>query len=346
MAESSHFLKSKRNILLLVGVICISFVLFYIFFLAKVFVRRTTPLPYIWQTEYNKTIHEYIQTFPSRSVLLISGPYRTGKSAMLLNLTNELRQNKKLVFHFNFKKIKSEHDANGFAQLAILEALMFYNNTRIYRFIPSIDFKNSYSVENFFDSLENLHDIIPIVIIQGTTQLHKYAPQIYEAGYSRLKRRDQYHDNVPVIIETRNSLYRTKPLPYFFNILEIDEIEDPYSSLVSQLRAFSSSELKKIKSAIGYQGGSIDSIFEDVRKSNNIDNAISQELDNINKTVLKYKTNSEIIKRICDAKEKPIQIGKNDLDEIEALLQKGLVYITDEYKLKASNHAVWKSLCY
>lgn len=346
MAESNHFLQSKRNILLIVGVIFISFVLFYIFFLAKVFIRRTEPLPYIWQTEYNKTINEYIRTFPSRSVLLISGPYRTGKSAMLVNFTNELRKNKKLVFHFNFKKIKSEHDANGFSQLAILEALMFYNNSRLYRFIHPIDFQNSFSVDQFFDSLENLRETIPIVIVQGINKLQIYAPQIYEAGYSRLKRRDQYHDNVPIIIETRNSLYRTKPLPSFFKILELDEIEDPYSSLGSELRAFTSSELKKIKSAVGFQGGSIDSIFEEVRKSDNIDNAISHEVENINKTVLKYKEDSEIIQKICESKEKPIPIEKGDLDQIGSLLQKGLVYITDEYKLKASNHAVWKSLCY
>ena len=100
------------------------------------------------------------------------------------------------------------------------------------------------------------------------------------------------------------------------------------------------------KSAVGFQGGSIDSIFEEVRKSDNIDNAISHEVENINKTVLKYKEDSEIIQKICESKEKPIPIEKGDLDQIGSLLQKGLVYITDEYKLKASNHAVWKSLCY
>ncbi|KAK8846186.1 hypothetical protein M9Y10_020192 [Tritrichomonas musculus] len=346
MAESSHFLHSKRNILLTLAIVLISILLFYIFFLAKVFIRRTDPLPYIWPSDHNFTIHQYIKTYPSRNVLLISGPYKTGKSALLINLTNELRQKGELVFHFDFKKIRSEHDANGFCQLAILEALMFYNNSHIYRLISPIDFQNSYSVDIFFDSLENLHITTPVVIVRGINQLKKYAPQIFEAAYSRLKRRDQYQDNVPVIIETRNSLYRTQYLPSFFKILEIDEIEDPYSSLGSGLHAFSSSELKKIKSAIGFHGGPIDSIFEGVRKSNNIDEAISQEVERINKTVSKYRVDAPIIQKICDSKEKPIQIGKGDLDDIVPLLQKGLVYITDDYKLKASNHAVWKSLCY
>lgn len=346
MANIKNFIQSKKTLILSITILLISIIFGYTYFLSRLFVRRTDPLPCIWPAQLNSTLYEYIKTLPSRHIYVLAGPLKTGKSTLLTNLTNELRQRNRLVFNFDYKKAKSLHDVQGFTQLAIFEALKFFNNPSIYQSISPVDVENSFSVNTFLDSLENLQGIAtPIIIIQGVGQLQKVAPQMYEIGLSRFSRRNQYNDNIPVIIETRNSLFRNKYIPSFFRIIEIDEIEDPYKTLSKNLHAFSSSEIKKIKASIGFQGGPINNIFQEVKKSNNIDNAILKEINHINKKVLKYRTNGTIIQRLCDTKEKPILIGKGDLDTIIPLLNKGLVYITNEYKLKASNHAVWKSLC-
>ncbi|OHT02761.1 hypothetical protein TRFO_30010 [Tritrichomonas foetus] len=347
MGDYPNSLSNKRrNIFLLIGTALLVIILAYIYFLTKVFVRRTDPLPYIWPTDLNTTLHSYLRTFPSRHVHILSGPYKTGKSAALLNITNELRQNGNLVFNFNYRKVRSENDALGFTKLGVLEALTFFNDSRIIQNIKQIDFNDTFSINQFFDSLEQITaTTIPVVIVQSVNRLRDFAPQVYAAAFARLSRRDQYRDNVPVIIETSDTLFRMNYLPPFYQVSEVDEIEDPYTNLGSKLHAFTNAELKKIKHAVGFQGGAVDNIFEEIRKHEPIDVAIEKEVRKINEKVNALKTESKVLHRICDSKERPIYVGKGEIPEIESLLKKGLLYINDEYKLRVANHAVWKCLC-
>ena len=359
MSEVSSSSKKRRNVFLLCGIALVVVVLVYVFFLSRVFVRRNDPLPYIWPNDLNFSLWSYISTRPSRHIDVISGGYKTGKSAALLNLTNELRRKNWLVYNFDFRKVKSQSDAVGFARLAVLEAANFFSasaatksaaraSRKVNELAEKLDFNNTYSIVKFFDEIEEInkeYDVDVAVMVMSVDRLRLHAPQIYEAGYGRLANRGKYYDNVPVIVESSDSSFRLNYFPPFFRVYEVDEIEDPYNVLYTKLHAFTSAELKKIKNAIGFQGGAVDNIFEEVRKAVPIDSAIEKEVERISNKVQSLMTNGTVYQKICDSKEKPILVNQDELYQVEPLIRKGFLYINGEYKLRTANHAVWKSLC-
>lgn len=334
---------SKNRSLFLGGVVLAAAIAIYVIFFLDNFVRYPFRLPYIWDLDVNRTLHEYIHTQPSRHVYLLTGPAQTGKSAAIRNLTNEYRAKGHLVFNFDFTDANKSDDVFGFAKLGIFEA-----SKGTVQF-PEVSIENAHWIIQFFTQLESMSNEtnLPIVFIQGIQKLEEFTPNWVEVGRGLFSRRDKYEFSVPVIMETRDSTFRLKALPDCIRVLDFDEMSDAYRNLVSVLRAYSSQEFKKMKNLVGLNGGALDAVFERLRLNMNIDDAISEELNHTARRVSKFTTPSmnPVISRICDAKERPISVTRAELDIVDVLIREGFLAIDNDLTLKAMNHAVWKALC-
>ena len=93
--------KKSINIKLIFVLILLVIILYFIF--RKPFIRNCSQFPYIWTEAFNKTIRNYVNKYPSRDVLFITGGYRTGKSRALDIIANELKQEGRLAITLDAK---------------------------------------------------------------------------------------------------------------------------------------------------------------------------------------------------------------------------------------------------
>lgn len=56
----------------------------------KSFIRENGRMPFIWNRELNLTVKNYLETDPSNQILVISGPYKSGKSQILEQISDNL----------------------------------------------------------------------------------------------------------------------------------------------------------------------------------------------------------------------------------------------------------------
>ena len=61
------------------------------------FIRKEEKFPFIWTFSMNRTIQNYVSKYPSREVLYVTGPYKSGKSRAMKIIQNQLISQGRLV---------------------------------------------------------------------------------------------------------------------------------------------------------------------------------------------------------------------------------------------------------
>ena len=84
---------SKRTWRKLFGALIVAiFVHFVFFYRKKPFVREVGRFPFLWSKSTNATVKHYIRANPANHILLVAGPYRSGKSRLLETIAETLIQ--------------------------------------------------------------------------------------------------------------------------------------------------------------------------------------------------------------------------------------------------------------
>lgn len=347
---------NKRYLMLGIGVALSIILGIYVWTMFKVFVRYDKSLPFIWDNKINQTIHEYLQTQPSRHVLLITGPYQTGKSEMINILASDLREKDIFPITIDVSAANNRKELFGLTKISLLESIQAYKsnqgvNFSLYReFEGMVDLarNDTTGVIQFLEKLENLNlTHPPVFMVKSAQKFAEFAMPIYNTASAIFSRRNQYFNHVPVILVMTDSSFLMNPIPDSFRIIETEGIEDIVQNFVNDIPAFSKKEMKKILASIGSHGGSIDRIFEDLRIDIPIDTALLRELSNINETVQQTMniTGIPVIKRICENRERPIQVNTPELESVIPLLHKGLLYLSNDAYLRCANKGVFRAVC-
>ncbi|KAK8875351.1 hypothetical protein M9Y10_005516 [Tritrichomonas musculus] len=64
----------------------------------KSFIRENGRMPFIWNHDLNTTVKNYLNTDPSNQILIVSGPYQSGKSRVLELIAENLIRTKRFPF--------------------------------------------------------------------------------------------------------------------------------------------------------------------------------------------------------------------------------------------------------
>ena len=85
--------------------------------------RFEGPIPYVFTSAINKTVRHYVETRPSRFVLLIGGPSQSGKSRLIDILASEAADHSRLVIKLDVAAANSIEEFAKFLKVAIVEGL-------------------------------------------------------------------------------------------------------------------------------------------------------------------------------------------------------------------------------
>lgn len=323
----------------------------YKYFFCK-FTRHPGNLPYFWIPEMKSQLFDYISHFPMRDAILLTGPYGTGKSAALSLFGNEIRSSGNFILKLDFSHAKTVSDIIGFATLDCYSSLKLNhrNETSAFNFIVELTkiipriVNSTLAITDFLDCIEKHSYLNPILIVQGVNCLKSILPLAVEAGIARISRRNLYNDTVPFIFESGDSSIRLSENSNYFRILEADEIPNAQQNLVGN-KYFSFSEFRYILKTSGVNGAIVDSLFQQVKNNIKIDKAMKLVQSKIYEAVWEYKSEctTSIIKNMC--KKEKIFATASNVQQISHLINKGLIYVTADYKLTWGNKLIFHALC-
>ena len=83
--------------------------------------RTDGPIPFVWNWRFNQTIREYLNTQPSRYVLLLTGPYQSGKSRLMDVLSADMVRDGRLVIKFDAGVARNIEDLKKLLTLSIID---------------------------------------------------------------------------------------------------------------------------------------------------------------------------------------------------------------------------------
>ena len=207
---------------------------------------------------------------------------------------------------------------------------------------------NSQGITEFFDILESIQENYhPALFIYGGNNAFQYTPELYSAIFSRMSQKDQYKDHIPVIFETSNTLLKNKDLPFFFRVLELEGVEDPFDSFVHDTPCFTKSEMKKIIQNIGNNVGEIEAVFESLKVGHDINSAIEMRYQAANQTVstlYNKKGQSAVLRELCG---EDMQFYRTipKTDSLYRLAMQGYVYVDRTNFLESSTKQINKLIC-
>ncbi|KAH0796384.1 uncharacterized protein GO595_010277 [Histomonas meleagridis] len=349
----------------------------------RTFVRYKGRLPYVWNYDFNQTISKYLQTYPTRGVFLITGPYQCGKSRAMNIAADFMIKNKQFVINVDATTARSPADVIELFKSAIYNGLtsaysfvsyskirsaseLFPPNSQLE--IESLDpylsviyaalakdldnsLINPYSIVSFFDTLELLYGKLnPVLFIHGLDNLKSIAPILYKFALQRVERRLIYNDNVPIVCEVRDSSFRLNltTLPSYVILYEMRELRDPTHDWIVSTRAFSSVEMRKLLERFGGHGGTIERVFEDLKVGIGIDESIEAQQSAVSAHLRKMLSSGvpSVLAKLCYMNGTMNAAGeKEEMKTIENLLKSGHLYLTQNGTVKVAHRGVREALC-
>ncbi|KAH0793435.1 hypothetical protein GPJ56_002664 [Histomonas meleagridis] len=375
-------MKVPRNLVISFAVILLAVFVYLIITMKRTFVRYNGRLPYVWNYDLNQTLSKYLQTYPTRGVLLLTGPYQCGKSRAMNIAADFMIKNKQFVINVDATTARTPYDVVELFKSAIYNGLTsaysFVSYSRIRSaselFPPNSQLEiealdpalstiyaalakdldnsliNPYSIVSFFDTLELLYGKLNAVIfIHGLETLKSIAPILYQTALSRIGRRLLYNDNVPIVCEVRDSSFRlTQPtLPSYVILYEMRELRDPTHDWIVSTRAFSSIEMRKVLERFGGHGGTIERVFEDLKVGIGIDESVEAQQSAVKTHLRKMLTGDvpSVLAKLCYMNGTMRVQEKGDLMPIVNLLKSGHLYLSDNGTLKVAHKGVREALC-
>lgn len=115
--------KTKRNILLTIGLIVLAAFIYYIITMRRSFVRYSERIPYVWNDDFNLTLRQYINTAPTRNVLVLTGPYQSGKSRAMDVMATDLAAARHFVINCDLSTAKTPEDIISLFKIAVINGL-------------------------------------------------------------------------------------------------------------------------------------------------------------------------------------------------------------------------------
>lgn len=129
--------KTKRNIILTAGIFVLIAFIYYIITMRRTFVRYSERIPYVWNDDFNLTLRQYINTAPTRNVLVLTGPYQSGKSRAMNIMANDLAAARHFVINCDLSTAKTPEDVISLFKIAVINGLIsvhpYLSSTQINR---------------------------------------------------------------------------------------------------------------------------------------------------------------------------------------------------------------------
>lgn len=296
--------KVKKNLYIYGSLSLILAFIYLIITLRKTFVRINGRMPYAWDNNFNRTVHQYLRTQPVRNALVITGPYQSGKSRAIEIITHELRLQNQFVINADFSTAKTIEDIVGILKLSVYKGLsklrlsgyqtrmindhFALNDEDLRGFALDPALARIYiTMANEIDEIVNIptaissivdivDDINPIiksaVIIESIDNLISISQESFDTLNRRLNLLKSYSTSVPYIFELRDSTNRF--LFSDFEVADLISITDPVRSLYVKNSVFTQAEITKLINAFGGHGGSFERAFEDIKRGITADESI------------------------------------------------------------------------
>ena len=335
--------KYKKNALIFFGITILIAFIYYIATRKRTFVRYTGRFPYIISKTLNESLIKYVKTTPSRNVLLLTGPYQSGKSRILQLLAKELIKNGRLVVEIDFSSIETQKEAFNHVLLATTKGLAkieTLNSEKRDLFISEIKSCLTDSpdgLNRYIDVLERYHNsLMPAIFVHSSDQLKSAAPDAWNAVFYRLSRRSLFQDFVPIVCETHYTSYRLNKsyqMPSWIREIDVGSYKHEDAVFIStiQTRALSALELQKIEQSFGGHGGTTERIFESLKRGISIDSAIAIENRAIEAFIKRHANKTD-----C---------SELSQEKVAPLLSTGHYYITKNKEILPANSAVPRFFC-
>lgn len=173
----------------------------------RTFIRSEERFPFFWNPSLNKTLKKYVSILPSRYIAFLTGPYKSGKSRTLYNLTNDLIQKEgRLVINLDFDSFNTTESLIKHVKLSIqngLIALRPYISSYALREVQPSSFGSSLNIPPGLDTLlsgvyVNLVKPIDLILHSENNSNHKSIQS--RAVYDFFKELNSYRNNLRPVI--------------------------------------------------------------------------------------------------------------------------------------------------
>lgn len=218
--------KKSTNYFFPIIVISILLFLYYIIFMRRTFIRSDERFPFFWDETLNKTLKKYVTIFPSRYILFLNGPYKSGKSRTLYQFSKDLNRKGRLVINFNFDSYTST--------LSILQQMKIDIQNALISVRP---FLSSYSMKQAqLFNVESIHQM-PIGLDQNLYGVYNNLITPLDSIIESLEKHENIStSNVWEFVEILNEYHESlKPVIFVHNIDNL--ISDSKSPLFDIFRS-------------------------------------------------------------------------------------------------------------
>jgi len=370
--------KDKNRRIFVVSSVFLCIFIYYLFF-SDNFIRNIEEFPYFPNEHVNNALMKYFTLSPVKSVTILTGSYKCGKSSTLRNISDVLRAKSRLVIDFDIKGIQTpEQFFQGF-KLSVWSSLVklqpyLKNDLRklgtksqnsglegilsdIYGSISKIldqSYENDHvsliGVSSMMDIFEKMKDSLkPIIIFYNSDAIFDNAfVEVLNAFKSQLIRRNQYFHSLPIVLEVKDSyivhtLVNDGYQAGLFDEIRVQELNNTNIDYLVNNFYFKPREMRYIKQMFGHHPGFISAIYHDLVLGLSIEQAISRQI-NILQNNLPIKNQPNLKKQLC--KKHKIYIPSYLIaDEHVQLLRSGVCHIDGNMSIVLSSGSFKRVIC-
>ncbi|KAH0795760.1 hypothetical protein GPJ56_000338 [Histomonas meleagridis] len=322
--------KSPLRYIIPVIVLILAIILYFILRKPK-FVRQTGTFPFIWNRDLNISVHNYLSRDPANHVLIVTGPYKTGKSRLLDILSKKIISNKGLPISVHVENTNTVEEVVDSIKISAIKSLSLLSEvlspsevqnlgslsvipkpnrtlftdlslSRAYHLIEDAADSLLTQPEDFLNLISRFNPIVkPYIFVYHADKLpklktidgRKLGSHIFNVTYHRLLNRAQYSEFVPFVVELTNSLHslKSKRLGEMFEFAFTAPIQNTLEKVHVTNRLFTSQEAAEIIKKFGGHGGSLAYVYEEMQTYESFEDSMK-----IVKEKIDYEMNKLMIK--------------------------------------------------
>ena len=317
----------------------------------KVFVRNPNPLPFLIDPMINQTISNFYRTNYPRSVMILTGSYKSGKTSILKHFFEEEQKSPHLPLFLDFSTAKNAEEMKNQLRCSLIQAIRLYLNRNSQKRINIQELSSIYqpmfaSITKFMDGefsfrqfVADTQDLFPnqtlSIFLNDVMNLKSLMPTLSNSLLYSFSDFDMYESKTHILMEYSDPSIHYMNFSPHYQIISVSDVKDPFL-FVEPFKSFSNAEMKKILYSIGPHGGEIESIFQEVKKGKTIDQAIQNRYSYISKMI----SNLTHSPKFCTGG----YLTFNEHDSIE-LIRKGYFFIDEKGVLYPANKIVHKCAC-
>jgi len=362
------------------AILAVVYVIYWVrlFMLAKN--RKHVRIPFLISNVQNNTLSSFLNSYPSRKILLIYGSYESGKTSILDLFEDELENDERFFLSLDLDNVNSFEQLimnirlsifTAFVRLSkrsfsvlsdrfganddlnclseslkesyrlILDRLSYlYNGTDIVSSFSEI-FRIINRESQFIRPVFFIRHIDSLLYISNGTN-HRYGEQVFDNLLSTLFSEIDSYASFPVLIEIKDSLLRMRyESGKYIEYVETEPFhQDRMESIVTS-GLVSSLEMGRLLHSFGNHPGSIMRIMNMIQCGLPIDDSINNEIVRINKH---YDLNFITINQSICLKDSQYN-EQYSSDYFRKLISKGLYYISEQFIIRPANLYIHQLFC-